>query len=129
MPTRAIGGSSRITLLAQSELPTVAGSRSPIRANIRTPDMSSSSDVHFVRLGSSCRAAGVRHSEFSLAQFREDAGMLRARVNGECLTQPLFSMPCMTENLNIDLRSIQKVTPARTEAHRVTPQPRQEFST
>ncbi len=52
----------------------------------RTPDMGTRSDVHFLGLGSPCRAAGVRHSEFSSAQFRADSSPLRAKVNCECLT-------------------------------------------
>ena len=52
----------------------------------RTPDMGTRSDVHLLNLGSPCRAAGVRHSEFSFAQLRADSSMLRAKVNCECLT-------------------------------------------
>ncbi len=57
-----------------------------VRANIRTPGMATRSDVHLLGLRSPCRAAGVRHSEFSFAQFRADFSPLRAKVNCECLT-------------------------------------------
>ncbi len=48
--------------------------------------MGTRSDVHFLGLRSPCRAAGVRHSEFSFAQLWVDSSRLRAKVNCECLT-------------------------------------------
>ena len=58
----------------------------PMRANIRTPDMGTRSDVHCLGIRSPCRAAGVRHSEFSFARLWADSSRLRAKVNCECLT-------------------------------------------
>ena len=58
----------------------------PLGANIRTPDMGIRSDAHSLGLGSPCRAAGVRHSEFSFARPWADSSRLRAKANCECLT-------------------------------------------